>query len=95
MSIFKTQDMSFSAYLLSTRQLSFLRVEVPCGKRQAFMVFSDDKDAGPSLETEFLNGASAPAADFHQKLRYLRKKIDHALSEASTRDKAATPAGVL
>jgi hypothetical protein len=85
----KTQDMSFSAYLLVTRKLPFLKIEVPVGTRQAFMVFDDQVGVGTTLETDFLNGAVAPAADFHQKLRYLRKKIDNALSEAAARDKAA------
>ena len=88
--MFKTQDMSLSAYLLVTRKLPFLKIEVPAGTRQAFMVFDDQQSLGITLETEFLNGAVAPAADFHQKLRYLRKKIDNALSEAVARDRAAT-----
>jgi hypothetical protein len=96
MSTFKTQDMAFSAYLLATRKLPFLGVQVPIGKRLAFMAFSDEANIAQSLETEFLSGAVAPAADFHQKLRYLRKKIDHALSDAAARDReAASQAGVL
>lgn len=88
MNEFKTQDMSLSAYLMVTRKLPFLRVEVPLGKKQAFMVFADERNEGQTIETAFLNGAEAPAADFHQKLRYLRRKMDAALSEAVLRDKA-------
>jgi len=95
MNEFTTQDMSFAAYLLSTRQLTLLRLHVPAGKRQVFMTFIDDKNLGPALETEFLNGAAAPAADFHQKLRYLRRKMDAALSEAAARDRATSNVGVL
>ena len=86
---FKTPDMSLSAYLLVTRKLPYLRIEVPAGQRQAFVCFDDPDGKGPSFETEFLNGAVAPASDFHQKLRYIRRKIDTALSAAARAEREA------
>ena len=75
-----TTDMSFGAYLLTTKRLRFLRIEAstPFSK-----IISDDPGGlGSQIEVEFANGASAPAADFHSKLRYLRKKLDSAAKES-------------
>jgi len=87
MKLFCISDMSFAAYLLTTRKLRFLRIDPVAPRAQ--IVFEDPDGIGPTFEVDFTNGAEAPAAEFHAKLRYLRKRIDEAVRKAVADAKAS------
>jgi len=80
---YHTTDMSFGAYLLTTKKLRFIRIDpvTPLAK----IVFDDPQQIGHQLEIDFTNGAEAPAAEFHSKLRHLRRKLDAAIHPVKSR----------
>jgi len=73
-SAFSTHDLPLAAFLHSTRRLRFLRCEPERG-RVSFL-FEDTRGEGPSVESEFIAGAPAPANAFYESIRFLRRTMD-------------------
>ncbi len=73
--MFRTVDLPFSAFLVSTRSLEFLRCEPEENGRVSF-VFEDPQNKGEGLWLEYQAGAQVPAAAFYSCVKYLRQVMD-------------------
>ncbi len=82
--LYKTTSMAFAAYLIVTRNLPFIRMELQ-RKKLACFVFEDLADMGEELHNKFITGQTTvdPAA-FHAQLRVLRNTIDQKIAAATS-----------
>jgi hypothetical protein len=78
----RTDDLAFSAYLITSRKLRFIACERNNAGRIDF-VFADPHHEGDRHHFDFDSGAECSAATFYEKIRHLRRIMDRTASRST------------
>jgi hypothetical protein len=70
---FHTEDLSFAAFIYTTRKLPFLGCKSVNRNGRIVFVFEDAKSEGDQLHIQFESGAECSAAAFYDSVRHLRR----------------------